>query len=226
MNINKILEELAKLEGNKFHKNKGEKDITTPHGIYRTANKKERIFRIVDKFAKILGIDKRSTNWTKKDLELINNEYKINSKFRSEILAETKRYYLKIIKKSGATLLPEPAQLTYFLIYINSPKNAVIAVQNTINYFRKLMNNSKLIQVDGIIGPNTRRNLNQVKSYCTLRSQEQLFIMTFKYYMSKLYCKIGINSYKFYVKQNKLSKYFKNCKIRYVEGWHNRLEDV
>ena len=85
-------------------------------------------------------------------------------------------FYLSEWNDSHASSLPEPADITYFLAYINAgPHRAITLLQ------RALRANGRPTTEDGVFGPNTLAQLAYVEGQClmvSLRSEVAGFYRT------------------------------------------------
>lgn len=146
---------IKKQEGGKLHRNKSEKDITTGYGIYKYSFPEAEIFKYIDSLAKSLNINKKSSEWSKSEIETINKNIDTNKELQYTIDFYNNEYF----KKIDIYKLPIQLTLSVGSILINSPKIASKALQISYNTMIKLidsLSNEKQIDEDGIIGSGTR----------------------------------------------------------------------
>lgn len=169
MNWEKFIELIYKLEGGKIHRNKTEKDITSKAGIYKYAQPHAEIFSYYAQVAKNLGITKDSTEWTKSEIEKIDNAVdSVND------IAYSVEFYKGYFKNTVIESLDKVA-LLYGSIYVNSQKIANKALQNSINSMVNILKERGIeldikLKVDGVIGSGSKASIKKVIEVCKLNN--------------------------------------------------------
>jgi len=202
---NKLIEYLYSVEGNKVHYNKGEKDITSPGGIYRKAHPTASVFTYIDNVAKSVGVVKDSVWWDKRDIRKINSAIDL-----SEVTKYIEEFYKKYLAGAKLELFKGNAQIAMYSFYINSPKQAWKAVQQALIDMsmsgRLDVHVSDLSTVDGKFGGKTNRALAKVNC------DDKLFSMYICSAMKTRYTTLVAA---------RPSKF-----LRYLRGWDNRVNSI
>jgi hypothetical protein len=142
-----IMNYLAESEGTDVHFNEGEKDITSPYGIYKGEHPHTEMFRFIDKVAKANNLD------VIKDMDKLNVIF--NNQYFNEVRNVAWSFYVKefldvkLMSKLGAK-----SALSVFSNSVNSGKvNGIKSLQYGIG-----------VKPDGIIGAKTMKAVNAIDS--------------------------------------------------------------
>lgn len=202
-----LLDYIYSVEGDKIHYNSTEEDITSPGGIYRFKHSNAKIFEYIDSVAASSEIYTKSNEWSKEDLNVINNNLdmiKVN-----ELVMD---FYTEYNKGAYLELFTPLVQTTVFSLYTNSPINAWKSIQSAINKFcTNDIIDYDIQVVDGKPGKKTFKGLEAINEVCYDCSElELLFESYILLEMSKIYAKLAVsNPDKFLI---------------YLNGWNNRLD--
>lgn len=202
-NYEKLVELLKTVEGDKIHYNKGEKDITSAYGIYRYQQPQAKIFTYIDTVAKDLGITKPSYEWTSEEINLVNINIDKDEEFNLAV------DFYKTFTHLDLDQLGLELSYAYFNIFANTPKGANKAMQATINSLISNYNlDYKLLDVDGILGPKSRKVIyDVVKSY-----NDKELKLTFLVHANEHYINLAVNNSEKYLK--------------YLNGWYQRIKNL
>ena len=157
-----LMDYLAKAEGVTVHRNSTETDITSPYGVYRVSHPKADIFTLVDAAARAVGVTTSSDKWTKSQIDLVNKEL---DKYKTEVREFAKSFYISFLKPARAELFPAECMLAIFSMYVNSPANAIRAVQNSLIEMRDTGSfhfTGVLSTEDGVMGGKTENALKDI----------------------------------------------------------------
>ena len=149
------------VEGGKFHKNKGEKDITTPLGIYRGANDIELFDYIEEWFKTKKGLSsiKKTSDFTQDDINFLNTEYNKKGDFYDKVMEDSTTFYNKYLGKIDISSFASVLRYPFFNIFVNSKKVAIKAIQ--MSYCDKNNKNRDKKLCDGIYGPTTEKMIKE-----------------------------------------------------------------
>lgn len=193
-NIELFVKKLSNVEGTIVHRNKNEKDITSPYGIYRYTQPKASIFNYIDQVANEIGITNPSTIWSSEDID------RVNKSLDSDKVFELAVDFYKTFTPLDLDSIDINIAYAYFNIYTNSPKCANSAMQSTCNKF------GESLKVDGIIGKMSKLSIeNVLNSDINTKEFLYLFLLACKDY----YINITVSS--------------PNNYIQYLKGWNNRV---
>jgi len=205
--MQKVLEYIKHVEGDKVHRNKGEKDITSPYGIYKHAHPDASIFNYIDSVANSLSIVKNSKKWTAEDILTINKNLDT-----AEIDEHALAFYEEYFKGARLHLFDKNAKILCAVLYSNSTVMMWKSVQTallTLQKQERIDGSLELSIADGLFGRKTDRSLSS-RSVQALQPYE-------------LYDNIMIAA-----QYNYVSLWHKN-KIKYgvfLFGWLNRLKKI
>ena len=217
-----LVEKLREIEGGLVHKNKGESDITTSCGIYRGAHPNAGVFTYIDQLAMAIGISKPSSQWTRVELDAINNhiDRDIENSYSVEFY---KDYFSKVV---DINKLPNELIWPFYNIYVNGNKLAGKALQYSCNLmlkkYPKLFNPSgdkNELNVDGLIGNGTRSLLYSISEIVKFLPQGDVYGEIWKQYFLQRckteYVMIGTTD---------VSKTGTDKDIKFLRGWINRCD--
>lgn len=200
-----IMEYLAKAEGKTIHFLDGEKDITSPYGIYKGVHRDAEVFKIIEEMAKRCGVSKFSKEYTETDIITVNQYMFEKSEYVEKIYKAASEFYYVMSKPAKLEYLPKASHVAMFSLYINSPKNACVSAQMAHNKLVKLgLIDSKILVEDGALGPASAKAFQNITEELGLIFESYLLLS-----MSSLYAKLAVqNSDRF---------------LKYLNGWNNRL---
>jgi lysozyme family protein len=155
------------------------------------------------------GIVGKSNNWNKSDIDAINR--KMDYKKVVGLVTEFYEYFLLGVHIEE---LPKEAKLAVFSMYVNSPRNCIIAIQEAINDFIKsehIIN--VLLLPDGDFGEKTKTALRNIKKLAeTNNVYGYLFEAKLIFEMSRIYAKLVAHNPK--------------SNLQYLVGWNNRIDKL
>ena len=154
-----LLDYLAKAEGTVLHHLRGEKDVTSPYGIYRYVHPNEEIFKYIDSIANSNGIYGPSKEWTQEDIDVINEHL---DPVMTRKLANI--FYNNYIKNTPYNMLPYECKLSFFSMYTNSKTKAIKSIQQSIIDMNKTgsMKFEHMSIVDGYPGAKTNACVEKI----------------------------------------------------------------
>ena len=201
-NIDKLVESLRTVEGDKVHYNKGEEDITSPFGIYRKQHPSASIFSYLDEVASNNNISKPSKEWNTDEIKIVNDNLDNNKVF------ELAKDFYKDFTNLDLDKLPIQTSLAYFNIFTNTPLGANKAIQKAVNGVIDLfkLDNPKL-KIDGVIGNKTKEAV-----YSAASRDDKLFKILFL---------LGVEDYYIDLAIKNPDKY-----LQYLKGWNNRVNNL
>lgn len=204
--MNDILNYLADAEGTTVHYNRGEKDITSPYGVYRSQHPNAAIFTYIDEVARSLGNTRSSRRWTRKDIKRINDKLDMSIIDRLAI-----EFYEDFLKSLHLDIFSKESTLAAFSLYTNGPLLMWKSVQSTINKFDSNgWIGYEQQSVDGQYGSKTRNGLIQIQELCTRNSTfGYLFEALLISHMQLEYARLAVAN---------PGKY-----LKYLNGWNNRV---
>jgi lysozyme family protein len=192
-----IMNYLAVAEGETVHYNKGEKDITSPYGIYRHAFPAADIFEYLDYIAESAGVSLSMDGNYQEAINFINRKLSVDKEFKKTVRDLAWEFYVdNFIDQKTIELLGPKSALTLFSLSVNGGKaRGAKAIQTAVG-----------VDADGIIGSGTRAAIAEAANDDDALNQGML------QYMSDFYDSL--------IEKNP-EKYgaFKN-------GWKNRLRDL
>lgn len=204
------------VEGNKFHYNKGEKDITTPLGIYKGVNETAEVFKVVDKwYNKLTGKVTNSKDYTSEDIKILNTEYGKKEEFYTEVMESSVEFYKRYFGKIDLDKFNSYLLYPFFNIYVNSRKVAVKAMQMTYcNVFDKEEDKKTC---DGIYGPTTDRFINTVNE--TMNASDDTYKNK---YITSIFLKNVLRCYIDMCTDNGRD----DAQLPNLRGWTNRVNNI
>ena len=209
--MEELVKKLYKVEGGIFHYNEGEKDITSPAGVYKYAHPNIELWKFVNEVCVDFGIPTNTKNWTKYELDSLNDLLDIEE-ISSKIFELEVNFYLEENKHLRIHLFHNELKYLVFNLYTNSHVGLWRSVQYGI---RKLINNGELTYpikntsiVDGKFGRKTENALKVIKN---LNIDKQI---KFKKYILD-----GMEDYYIYLAKKPQYK-------KYINGWLNRIDNL
>lgn len=204
--MEKLIKYLSKAEGTKVHHLSGEKDITSPYGIYKHVHPNDKMFKYIDEVANKHGVKSDSKYWTKDEIDIINEHIDFET-----VKSYASNFYRKYLNNTPYELLPDECKLSFFSMYTNSRTKAIKAVQQSIIDMSKTgsMSFERMSTVDGIPGANTN---NCVKA---IAEQGNVYL---NYYLETLMISNMKDEYIELALANP-DKY-----LEYLNGWKNRMD--
>jgi hypothetical protein len=208
-----ILDYLGKAEGLTIHKNKGEKDITSPYGVYKYAHRDAKIFDYIDQLLLEHSIHRETHELLHSDYDILNATIERAPEVAAEMRRLASEFYDEYFSKIYLDLIPQEAQLTFLSVYTTSQYGGQKSVQAAINDLisNKEINNPKLSE-DGVFGAKTKQALEKV--YAKAQKENQYFGLWFEE-------KILRHTVMYY---DKLAIEDPGEYKRFYKGWRNRLE--
>jgi len=159
--MKKVIDYLYTIEGNYFHRNETEEDITSPGGLYRAEHPKAKIWSYVDELGSKLGVGPSKT-WGELVLDEIN---KMADKDKVKELVEDS--YNQYFASAHLNLFPLESLSTMINLYTNSPVGAWKSTQRSIwdLYHEGFLDidRDNLSTVDGRYGLKTKNALLVIK---------------------------------------------------------------
>lgn len=225
--IERVVAKLREQEGGIIHRNKGELDITSTCGVYRHSHPDAEIFKYLDELARDLGIAKPSANWTKEDIDKINQNLDLNKEFHLNV-----DFYKTYIKVVNLSLLPSQIVFAFFSLYTNGNKLACESLQRScnllLNKHASVFNNDsngnriyKDLVVDGKIGSGSRGVIYHIADIISHSDQSELYGEIWRSYFlhaaKTAYVKIGTTD---------VAKTGTDKDIKYLRGWINRCDEL
>ena len=123
------------------------------------------MYQVISSYAHSIGLYKDSKDWTKEDIDKVNEVIEQNKDLIREIATE---HYKSYIQKAHLDLYPKCCQDVIFSLYVNSPKYSLMAVQRSII---KMVKSNRLgltlneVSIDdGYWGNKTRLSLHHILS--------------------------------------------------------------
>jgi len=216
MEINEdILDYLGKAEGLTVHVNDGEKDITSPYGIYRSVHPNAEMFTYIDQLLMEAGIFRKTSELLHSDFDIINTIVERNEIVSKEIRRLASKFYAEYYADTYLYLMPKETQLAFLSCYTTSEYGGKKSLQAAINDLisnREIQNN-RLIE-DGVFGSKTQTALIKVKNRYNEIKEKKYFGLWFEEkllrHMIMYYDKLAIENPKEYKK--------------FYKGWRNRME--
>lgn len=201
------------VEGGKFHKNKGEKDITTPLGIYRGANDIELFDYIEEWFKEKNGLSKikKTSDFTQEDINILNTEYNKKGEFYKKVMEGSVSFYSSYFNKIDLNTFEPKLRYPFFNIYINSKKVAIKALQMTCCDKNNKDRDKKLC--DGIYGPTTEKMFKEFNSSLTSENSD-MYISVFLKNVMMCYIDMCTDNGR------------EDAQLPYLKGWSNRVDII
>lgn len=208
-NINIILEELKKVEGDILHYNNGEDDITAPYGILRSEHPEASIFKYIDIVAEENGFTDESKLWNKEVIKVINDM--LDKDVIKDLVIE---FYKEFLLKVNLHKFTEHNLIAAVSLYTNSPRRMWKSVQSTINKFNSntWIDYEKQL-VDGYYGKNTSDGLDLIGNIVEENDiYGYLFEALMVSHMQLEYAKLVVSN---------PDKY-----LEFLNGWNNRVTSL
>lgn len=211
---------VAKFEGGKLHRNSNESDITTGYGIYRGAHPNASIFSYIDKLAMSINIFTPSNEWTKDEINSVNHVLSYNEEAKEKEYQLTVDFYRDYFKKVDYEGVPDLLNAAYKLIYINGTKIANKALQSTYNAIAKIVGETNVLKVDGLIGSGSKSAFKEFNSFIEYNSEVVTDYTLLAYFIS--YAK----SFYIDISTDELPTTGTDKHLRYLQGWDNRCNTI
>lgn len=201
------------VEGGKFHKNKGEKDITTPLGIYRGANDIDLFDYIEEWYKEKKGLSsiKKTSDFTQADIDFLNAEYNKKEDFYDKVMNDSSAFYNKYLGKIDLSSFATVLRYPFFNIYVNSKKIAIKAIQMSHCDINNKSRDKKLC--DGIYGPTTEK---MIKEYNAAMDANNALFYT------SIFLKNVMNCYVEMCTDNGKE----DAQLPFLKGWTNRVDAI
>lgn len=213
--ITECLSKLDKynVEGGKFHRNKGESDITSPLGIYRGANDIELFDYVEEWFKNKKGLSsiKKTSDFTQEDINVLNEEYNKKGEFYKEVMKRSSDFYNKFLGKIDLKTFEPKLRYPFFNIFINSKKVAIKALQMTCCDKNGKPRDKKLC--DGIYGPTTEKMFKEFNSSLT-KDNSDFYTLVFLKNVMMCYIDMCTDNGR------------EDAQLPYLKGWSNRVDAI
>lgn len=213
--MNEVMDYLATAEGTEVHYLNNEKDFTTPYGIYSYRHPETKIVKRIRAIALSNGVISQSKDWTKEDIEKINNI--VQTQYADEIRDLATEFYLEFTNSVHLEFFPKLARVAMYSMYANSPKRAWMAVQQSLLDMRdsdSFKFSGALSVVDGSYGSKTGDSLKEFTDYLQVKNDNDKF--------GHLYFETLLLS-------NMKTQYIRLALanpekyLQYLKGWDNRM---
>ena len=207
--ITSMIDYILRVEGDHLHRNSTEDDITSPGGVYRVAHPDAEIFTYIDSVADSLDIKTPSSEWSKEEINLINQN--LDHTMIHVLLGE---FYDKYLYNAHMDLFPDELQILIFNLYTNSKTGTWKSIQRTLIHLQANdlldVEKEQLSSVDGQFGSKTKHALDKIDF--TNRYMVHIFKFETISNMRRYYADLVVSD---------PDKF-----LTYLRGWNNRLDNL